>query len=438
MINSKPTKRKILFVSPVGEFYGGGERSGFEFCKFLEKQNFQVITAVPRSSKVYVRELKKSNMDYRLLECDDFENQIIGRGHPSFSKAVSQLVEVIKKDEIALVITNLYAQSGPIAAVLAGVPNISMDRGQAYEDDYFADFMTQFSDAVIVNSMGLADIYKQKYDIDTPVAYSYTARPLVGLDETIKPRRLVCVSRVSPEKNLLEVLKAAKILKAKNIFDGDILMIGPVPGETEKRYKKQLEAYAKENNLISHIHWLGDQKNPWKLVGQNDIYLNTSDKESIGRSSIEAIKLGVPAILADIPGHKDIFEKIGAVKYRMGDSVDLAEKITQMIQNYPESKRFAETSRQKAEDIISKENCYKNVLPLINSIGDKTRITSTDIFAYITGLIYEQHGAIIQNQHNYEHEIALRDRQLAEFLGIKRSARLLLGNIKRKIKRSLR
>ena len=42
--------------------------------------------------------------------------------------------------------------------------------------------------------------------------------------------------------------------------------------------------------------------------------LNTSEKESVGRTSIEVIKLGIPAILVDIPAHRDIFQKIGAIK----------------------------------------------------------------------------------------------------------------------------
>ena len=428
--------KTILFISPVGEFYGGGERSGFEFCKFLEKHDYKVITAVPETSKVYVRELKKYNMDYRLLECKDFENQVVGQGNSAFSTVVSQLVDIIKNDAVSMVITNLYAQSGPIAAALAGVPNISMDRGQAYVGTYFSDFMSKYSDSVIVNSMGLADVYHEKYQINTPVAYSYTAKPDVGLDKEEKEQRLVCVSRISPEKNILQVLKAVNILRKRNIFAGKVLIIGPVPGETEKQYKKELEMYVQSNDLSDSVVWLGDQKNPWSLVGKRDIYLNTSDKESVGRSSIEAIKLGLPAILVDIPGHKDIFEKIGAVKYKLGDTDDLADKIEYMIKNYPEAKRFAEIARQKAEDVISEGNCYKEALPVIDGLGDKTRVRPEDIALYLLDLADKQHRELVKKESaelSYIQEIKAKDNEIASYLGIKRSARIFIGNIKRKI-----
>ena len=429
--------KKILFISPVGEFYGGGERSGFEFCKFLAESGHQIITAIPKSSKSYVEELKKNNMDYRLLDCNDFECQVLEGSGLAFSKVISQLVALIKEEHIDLVITNLYAQCGPIAASLSDTPNISMDRGQAYTGECFSNFMVKFSDAIIVNSMGLADIYNEKYGIHTPISYSYTPTPKVGLDEDIKEQRIVCVSRISPEKDLLEVLKAAVILKKNNMFDGKILMIGPTPGPTEKQYQKELEAYALENDLSNNIQWLGNQQTPWKFVGQNDIYLNTSEKESIGRSNIEAIKLGVPVILADIPGHKDIFEKIGATKYTPNNTDELVEKINYIIKNPLKAKKDAAKARLKAEQVINETNCYKEVLPLIDSLGSETSITSDKVFNYALALINDLRANIAEKEAIHSSEISQKNEEIASFLGIKRSSRILLGNIKRKIIRIL-
>lgn len=432
-------QKKILFISPVGEFYGGGERSGFEFCKFLEKHNYKVITAIPKTSQTYKETLDQSNMEYRLMNCNDFECQVM-QGNQVFPGVVSQLMDIISQKKIDIVITNLYSQAGPVAAILSGIPNISMDRGQAYTDTFFPDFMVKFSDVVVVNSSGLKGVYKEKYNIDTPVVYSYTSTPKVGLDSSIKEQRIVCVSRISPEKNLLEVLEAVKILK-NNGHDRKVLFIGPVPGPTEERYKAELQSYAKKNGLDDNVVWLGDQQNPWSLVGERDIYLNTSIKESVGRSNIEAIKLGAPVVIADIPGHKDIIDKIGATSYSLGEPRELADKIRYIIDNYQEAKSKAANGREKAEEWVSEYGCSREILPALQSLGEITDIRPDLIFNHILDKVNEL-TVSLQNSQNRDNrhsiEIESRDREIASYLGIKRSARLFAGNIKRRVQRSLR
>lgn len=430
--------KKILFISPVGEFYGGGERSGFEFCKFLEKNKYKVITAIPKSSRTYKSILIQTDMEYRLMDCSDFESQIM-RGNHAFPRIVSQLMDIIEKDKIDIVVTNLYAQSGPVAAVLSGVPNMSMDRGQAYLGTFFSDFMTEFSDTVVVNSSGLADVYKKTYNIKTPIVYSYTPTPGVGLDSDIKEQRIVCVSRIAPEKNLLEVLKAVKSLKDRG-YDKKVLFIGPVPSVVEENYKAELQSYAKENGLEGNVAWLGDQRDPWSLVGEHDIYISTSMKESVGRSNIEAIKLGVPAVIVDIPGHKDIITKIGVSSYPEGKTEVLVEKIQYLIDNYSVAKKEAAKYRKKAETWISEYGCNKAILPVLEAVGGNTGVRSDKIFNHILkelNISEQSNAALREHIASQTAELELKNKEIDSFLGIKRSARLLLGNIKRRFYNTL-
>lgn len=430
------SRKRVLFISPVGEFYGGGERSGFEFCRFLKESGYDVITVIPKTSISYKKQLNDFQMDYELLGCGDFECQV-AEGNPVFPRVLAELVDIINKQKIGLVISNLYAQSGPIAAALCGVPNISMDRGQAYEGGFFSDFMAKFSDAIIVNSMGLADVYSTKYNIKTPIVYSYTAVPKNGLSNQISEQRIVCVSRISREKNLLDVLIAVNTLKKSGVFNGKVLMVGPTPGIQEREYKKELQAYIVHNELEDNVRWLGAKKHPWSFVGENDIYLNTSRKESVGRSTIEAIKLGLVAILADIPGHRDIFEKIGAISYTSNDTKDLSEKIKYVIENYSKVKLEASKAQAKAEAVISWGACHENVVPLIENMT-RTRISGVDVVGYMLDSINEKNTEIVEREAVLRREIERRGREMESYLGVKRSARLLVGNIKRRMLRSLK
>lgn len=108
--------------------------------------------------------------------------------------------------------------------------------------------------------------------------------------------RLVTVGRFSPQKTQLIIPNIAKIIK-KLGYKFEWLLIGD---DTEK-YGKKVHQLCMENNLLDVIKFLGKQSNPHPIVKSADIVIVPSTFEGWGLVVTEAIALGVPTLVSDIP-----------------------------------------------------------------------------------------------------------------------------------------
>ncbi len=380
-------KTKILFISPIGQMHGGGERSGFEFCRFLIKQGYDVETVLPHlENDGYIQELNKYGMVYYTAPYQF--NGIAGSLSLDLSvvDACFSVVDIIQKVKPDVVISNISGFSyGAVAASIANIPHIWMERGNGYrisdpEIRGMLDFVFKYSNAVIVNSSGLKSIYSEYYKNEVAVVRSFTEKPKVGLNEKIKETRIIAVSRLSPEKNIIELLKAVKILTNRHpeIQTKTIIM-----GHNEGS-KDELLKYIDKNNLKNRIQFIDFDPEPWLRFGPNDIYVNTSFYESVGRSSIEALRLKLPVVLANIPGHSDILELVGGYKYTSGDPDDLAKVLYYVINNKKIVTKDVIKCHKLVQELFSEYNCNREAIPLINSvIGKRNPVSSSDTYRTI-------------------------------------------------------
>ena len=122
------------------------------------------------------------------------------------------------------------------------------------------------------------------------------ASPLYIKDPSKK--LLVAVGRLHKVKNyplMLEVVKTAH----KEV-DFELWIVG------SGNQKEYLEKYAIEEKL-KFVKFLGMQYNPYPLIKQADLLINTSTSESYGISIQEAFILGVPVVAVKSPGIMECF-----------------------------------------------------------------------------------------------------------------------------------
>lgn len=379
----KPTK--ILFVSPIGQLFGGGERSGFEFCKYLLKKGYDVETVLPKlDNQEYSSLLEENEMKYHIAPyVFDGINRSFELEPVTINETLG-VVDIVHKIKPDVIISNISAFThGALAATLTNTPHIWMERGNGYriEDEKIRNilnFVFKYSNAVITNSSGLAKVYKKYYDKQIVVGRSYTALPKVGLDERVQEQRIIAVSRLSPEKNILELLKAVNILVKKYPdFKTNTIIMGHDEGTSS-----DLRDYLSKNEKLSRrVKFIDFDPNPWRMFGKNDIYVNTSFYESVGRSTVEALRLGLPVVLSNIPGHEDIFDLVGGYKYELGNPENLADKLNFVINNPNEVKKQTRKWKKLTEKAFSEENCSKSTIELINSlVGSPNPVECSDLF----------------------------------------------------------
>lgn len=137
--------------------------------------------------------------------------------------------------------------------------------------------------------------------------------------------RLICAGEINKNKNLIETIKASRILKNKGI-NVSITAVGDV---TEKMCQKWVD-----DPLVCHIPRCSQDK-LLEYYREADIFVMPSHTETFGLVYAEAMSQGLPVIYTRGQGFDGQFEE-GEVGYPVLDmsSDDIAQKIIQILNGY--------------------------------------------------------------------------------------------------------
>ncbi len=157
-------------------------------------------------------------------------------------------------------------------------------------------------------------------------------RKKLNLEEKVK--YFIYVGRLSKEKNIIELINNFKIA---NIPNAQLLILGD--GVLFD------EALSIAN---SSVKMLGFQKNVLDYLHASDYYISASKTEGMPIAVLEALAVGLPLILSDIPPHLEILNKldVGGIgfAYKNGNKLDFIEKLNLTL---------------NANIILMKDNCIK-------------------------------------------------------------------------------
>jgi glycosyltransferase involved in cell wall biosynthesis len=352
-------KKKLLFIAPTTDMLAGGEISNFELLLDAQKRGYHLHIII-RGPGSLARELKKNSIPYSIVPFGNWAINSPATSRDNIS-AIVHIQNIIQKEKIDCVISNtLNMPWGALAAALTNVPHVwiarefSLIEFSYLQDKY--DFIQKFSNLLIANSQSLANDIKKKYQINTKYFYSYVNVTPNQLIKKASVSRIVTVGHLYPRKNQIDLIKAVGLLHKKGKLQNKVLFIGSI----DKSYQKELVHLSKKLNLKKYIEFAGYHKNPYKLISENDIIVQPSLSESIGRSTVEAMKLGLITIGADIPGTKEAFQLGGGILYKNGDSQDLAKKIDEVLNNKQKFRKQALLVQKNALANLSSVSCHKN------------------------------------------------------------------------------
>ncbi len=105
----------------------------------------------------------------------------------------------------------------------------------------------------------------------------------------------VSLGRVCHEKGHWHLIRAFAQVK-KIIPEAHLIIIG---GFVDKPLKDYLDRLVRESGLVEWVHFIGNQKNPFKYIKKADVYVQSSIIEGFGLSLCEALACGVPVISTD-------------------------------------------------------------------------------------------------------------------------------------------
>jgi glycosyltransferase involved in cell wall biosynthesis len=169
---------------------------------------------------------------------------------------------------------------------------------------------------------------------------------------------IVMVARFDQQKNHVELLKAVKELKNFHIyFVGD----GPLLASVKQK--------TKELGLSSCVTFTGYSSSVEKWMAKAQIFTLISNWEGFPRSTIEAMRAGLPVIISDVGGAAEALEhgKSGFV-VKKGDVSSLKIYLKKLIDDSSLRKKMGENARNHFEKHLTFEHMYSKTVVVYKKI----------------------------------------------------------------------
>lgn len=321
---------KILVISDYSDFHT--VRPEAEIFISLAKRGYD-ITIMTDGKYDYVKRFKENGI--RVI---DF--------HPK-KKLDSKEVEFIRKEllaghyDVMHMFNNVAMMNGLKAAKGIDLTCV-LYRGYSanvhwYDPTLYFKLLHPRADYIICNSEGVATIMREKGKVKEEKLITinkghklewyqdvkeHDIRKELGLPDDALMVILVANNRTM--KGTKYLMEATKYLEPKSNMH--IVLVGRDLDNEESL------AILKNSPFKEHVHFLGFRKDALNIVKNCDIFLLTSIKgESITKSVIEAMSLGVAPVISDIIGNKELVveEESGLIVPSM-DSKGFAEALARL------------------------------------------------------------------------------------------------------------
>ena len=206
-----------------------------------------------------------------------------------------------------------------------------------------------------------------------PAAPSRSAviHDFVGGDDLPRPvgprRDLVTIGgliRVKNHRYLLEVLAAAK--RNGHVYTLDIVGEGPL--------RRSLEGTARMLDVGAQVRFLGARHDARRLLPGYRVYVHASYRESLSLAVIEATAAGLPVVVADSGGVREVCdEKHGATFWPLDDPDRAAKVLIELMEDERSQARAAAAVADRFQEVFHADVVVPRLLSFLFEPGSVAR-----------------------------------------------------------------
>lgn len=199
------------------------------------------------------------------------------------------------------------------------------------------------------------DKYKKIYnpiDTDAYVKFAYNS---------VKEKTIVAVNYAGSHKNGITLVKAFHSIIERT--ECNLILIG----KTNDNIIGYIKLHGLESRIKVTSYIDDDEKN--KYLASCSLYVNPTLYEGFGMTAVEAIMLGAPCLLSDIPVNREVSQGYAAYYYPAEDSDILAEKILELLAKMPSDEELIMRAKTIAEkyNYIKAANSYIKFFEELNA-----------------------------------------------------------------------
>lgn len=362
---SDSKKIKIVYIITT-LLRGGAERLLVDLAANINRNKFDVS----------VISLIRGGPLAEILEDQGIEVAVFSKKTKLGLGLLWQVYKYLKNKKPQIVHTHLFGADawGRLAAILAGVPVIistehNINLSESWLKRLIKKFLSLFTDKIIAVSEGVKEYSIQKDKISSKkieVIYNgidlekFSFRGARKID--LNNIRAGVIARLSEQKGHLYLIRATPDI-AKKYPSFSLKIIGR--GELGERLKKEVRRL----KLEKQVEFWGERNDIAEILKELDLFILPSLWEGLGIAVLEAQAVGVPVLVSNAGGLKEIVkDRENGILFEPGKSEDIFKAVDWALAHQDELILMVRQARKDAEErfdirkmVLGYERVYKEL-----------------------------------------------------------------------------
>ncbi|WP_019507056.1 glycosyltransferase family 4 protein [Pleurocapsa sp. PCC 7319] len=358
----------ILFVITRADAIGGAQVHVQDLAIALQEEQHKVLVLTGQKG-IYNEILRQAGIES--ISCEYLQRKINPVADGKSFRYILHIIDLFKPDLIAAH-SSKAGILGRLASKLTKVPCVFTAHGWSFTPGipepsrtifrWLERLMVPLTEKVICVS-----------EFDRQIGFTAGMNPQQLLTVHNGMKDVVPILRANPAKSdPIKIAMVARfdepkdhstLIKAVQDLDAQLILVGDGPN------LPIIRQHVEQLGITKKVAFLGFRQDVAKILAEVQIFTLISKFEALPCTIIEAMRAGLPVVVSDVGGVKEIVidNETGYVIPR-NDTEKLRQKLSYLIDNDQERSRMGKLARQKYESELTFKHMYDRTLTVYQEI----------------------------------------------------------------------